>query len=175
MLTGGARAYLIEALLHAMQQDGVPQAGLHIGVGGDDAEQGGHVGVDHPTPLGDSSYPDLLALNRCLHEATTHVRYHLHLVQLVVHPTPLGNLSYPHLLALNSCLHEATRPIASILYIWWIPVPLVHLPILMSLHAAADMSVVTASRTNIQSGGSCHGLYVSPPVALFLSWTFVSA
>ena len=46
-----------------MQQDRVPQARLHIGISGDDAQKGGHVGVNHAAALGYAPYPHLLPLN----------------------------------------------------------------------------------------------------------------
>lgn len=46
-----------------MQQHGVPQTGLHVGICGDDAQESGHVGMNHAAALGDAPYPDLLPLN----------------------------------------------------------------------------------------------------------------
>lgn len=53
-------AHLIEAFLHPMQQDGMPEARVHIGICSYDAEKGGHVGVDHAAALGDAPHPHLL-------------------------------------------------------------------------------------------------------------------
>lgn len=46
-----------------MQQDGMPQARLHIGICGDDAEKSGHIGVNHAAALGNAPYPHLLPLD----------------------------------------------------------------------------------------------------------------
>lgn len=46
-----------------MQQNGVPQTGLHAGICGDDAQESGHVGMNHAAALGNAPYPHLLPLN----------------------------------------------------------------------------------------------------------------
>ena len=46
-----------------MQQDGMPQAGVHIGICCYNTQEGGHVGMDHAAPLGYAPYPHLLPLN----------------------------------------------------------------------------------------------------------------
>lgn len=46
-----------------MQQNGVPQTGIYVGICGDDAQESSHVGVDHAAALGNAAYPHLLPLN----------------------------------------------------------------------------------------------------------------
>lgn len=70
LAVGTMHKYLIEAFLHPMQQDCVPQAGLHIGICGDDAQESGHVGVNHAAALGYAPYPHLLPLDVNLQPGT---------------------------------------------------------------------------------------------------------
>ena len=57
---------LVEALLYTMQEDGIPQPWVNVGVCGDDTQEGGHVGVNHPTAFGYTSNSHLLPLDVCL-------------------------------------------------------------------------------------------------------------
>lgn len=66
-----AAPHLIEAFLDPMEEDSVPQARVHIGICGDDTQQGGHVGVDHAAALGNPPHPHLLAQDFSLHQSDT--------------------------------------------------------------------------------------------------------